>query len=94
MPRVASALFTLARADSALNAPSRSQVPEYAGLEKPKHHMATHVVRDIELNGPPRAWWCMGFEAFNQFIKNMFKRSNYKSSTLSVANFALREQVV
>jgi hypothetical protein len=54
---------------------------------KPKHHMATHVVRDIELNGPPRAWWCMGFEAFNQTIKNMFKRSNYKSATLSVAKF-------
>ena len=49
--------------------------------------MACHVVRDIELNGPPRAWWCMAFEAFNQVIKNMFKRANYKSSTLSVANF-------
>ena len=52
---------------------------------KPKHHMATHVVRDIELNGLPRAWWCMCFEAFNQTIKNMFKRNNYKSATLSVA---------
>jgi len=64
-----------------------SQVPEYTGLRKPKHHMAAHVVRDIELNGPPRAWWCMAFEAFNQVIKNMFKRANYKSATLSVANF-------
>jgi len=29
----------------------------------------------------------MGFEAFNQTIKNMVKRSNYKSTTLSVAKF-------
>jgi hypothetical protein len=74
----------------ALNIPCfclHSQVPEYTDLRKPKHHMAAHVVRDIELNGPPRAWWCMAFEAFNQVIKNMFKRSNYKSATLSVANF-------
>jgi hypothetical protein len=49
--------------------------------------MATHVVRDIEMNGPPRSWWCMGFEAFNQTIKSMFRRSNYKSATLSVARF-------
>ena len=56
-------------------------------MRKPKHHMAAHVVRDIELNGPPRAWWCMAFEAFNQVIKNMFKRANYKSATLSVAKF-------
>ena len=64
-----------------------AQVPEYEGLMKPKHHMAGHVVRDIERNGPPRAWWCMAFEAFNQVIKTMFKRANYKSATLSVANF-------
>jgi hypothetical protein len=48
--------------------------------------MACHVVRDIERNGPPRAWWCMGFEAFNQVIKNMFKHSNYKSAAQSVVN--------
>ena len=49
--------------------------------------MACHVVRDIELNGPPRAWWCMGFEAFHQTIKGMFNRSNYKSAAITVANF-------
>ena len=64
-----------------------AQVSEYAGLEKPKHHMALHVVRDIERNGPPRGFWCMAFEAFNQVIKKMFNKSNYKSAAVSVADF-------
>ena len=64
-----------------------AKVPEYEGLDKPKHHMASHVVRDIRNNGPPRAFWCLGFEAYNKIIKGMFTRSNYKSSTVSVAKF-------
>jgi hypothetical protein len=43
-------------------------------------------MRDIERNGPPRAWWCMAFEAFNQVIKSLFKNSNYKSATQSVVD--------
>jgi hypothetical protein len=48
--------------------------------------MACHVIRDIERNGPPRAWWCMAFEAHNQVIKSLFKNSNYKSAAQSVVD--------
>jgi len=63
------------------------RVPEYRGLWKPKHHFAQHVAKDILRYGPPRHYWCMGFEAYNQLIKNLAGMSNFKSPLLSVARF-------
>lgn len=64
-------------------------VEEYKGLWKPKHHFALHLARDIRRFGPPRGYWCMAFEAFNQLIKRLSEMSNYKSQLSSVVNFWL-----
>ena len=39
-------------------------VPEYEGLDRPKHHFATHYANDILNNGPPRMGWCFGCVRF------------------------------
>jgi len=62
-------------------------VPEYQGLWKPKHHFAQHVPMDIRRYGPPRHYWCMGFEAYNQLIKNLAQMTNFKTPLVSVCNF-------
>lgn len=64
-------------------------VTEYEGLWKPKHHLALHIARDIRRFGPPRGYWCMAFEAFNQLVKRLSEMSNYKSQLSSVVNFWL-----
>lgn len=63
------------------------EVPEYAGLWKPKHHFAQHLPTDILRFGPPRHYWCMGFEAYNQLIKNLANLSNFKNVLNSVVRF-------
>lgn len=62
-------------------------VPEYKGLWKPKHHFAQHVPVDIQRYGPPRHYWCMGFESYNQLIKNLAMMTNFKTPLVSVCNF-------
>jgi hypothetical protein len=59
------------------------QVPEYIGLKKPKHHFVQHLAVDLHQYGPPRGYWCFGFEAFNQEIKRAARRSNFKNAAVS-----------
>ena len=63
------------------------RVPEYNGLKRPKHHFLTHLSTDIWRYGPPRGYWCFGFEAFNKVIKGAGKRSNWKDTTMSVMRY-------
>ena len=41
---------------------------EYNGLKRPKHHFVTHLPQEIWRYGPPREYWCFGFEGFNRVI--------------------------
>ena len=63
------------------------QVPEYAGLKRPKHHFMAHVPLDAWRYGPPRGYWCFGFEAFNKVIKAGAQLSNWKNSSLSIMEY-------
>ena len=63
------------------------QVPEYAGLKRPKHHFMAHVPLDAWCYGPPRGYWCFGFEAFNKVIKAGAQLSNWKNSSLSIMQY-------
>ena len=63
-----------------------TQVPEYNGLWKPKHHFETHVPIDLLRFGPPRGYWCMSFEGFNKIVKQATEISNYRSEDLFVMN--------
>ena len=49
-------------------------VPQYAGLKRPKHHFMTHVAQDVWRFGPPRGYWCFGYEGFNKVIKRQVPR--------------------
>ena len=61
--------------------------PEYEGLKRPKHHFCAHLASDIRLYGPPRGYWCFGFEAFNKVIKAGAQRSNWRNSTRSIMEY-------
>ena len=63
------------------------EVPQYNGLKRPKHHFLCHLAGDIWRYGPPRGYWCFGFEAFNRVIKTGGKHSNWKNVTLSVMRY-------
>ena len=63
------------------------KVPEYSGLKKPKNHFLAHVCRDAWRYGPPRGYWCFGFEGFNRIIKQGAKRSNWKNTALSIMEY-------
>ena len=56
-------------------------VPEYAGLKRPKHHFCAHLAQDIWQYGPPRGYWCFGYEAFNKVIKGGAQKSGWKNTT-------------
>ena len=45
------------------------QVPEYVGYKRPKHHFLSHLAVDAWRYGPPRGYWCFGFESFNKVVK-------------------------
>ena len=62
-------------------------VPQYNGLKRPKHHFLSHLASDIWRYGPPRGYWCFGFEAFNRLIKRGAMRSNWKNTTLSIMQY-------
>ena len=63
------------------------QVPEFAGLARPKHHFLTHVAKDAWDYGPPRGYWCFGFEGFNRVIKRGAQLSNWKDETMSILRY-------
>jgi len=62
-------------------------VPQYTGLKRPKHHFCAHLAHDIWLYGPPRGYWCFGYEAFNSVIKAGAKRSNWRDTTYSIMEY-------
>ena len=62
-------------------------VPEYNGLKRPKHHFAAHLAGDIWRYGPPRGYWCFGFEAFNKVMKSGAQLSNWKCPALAVMQY-------
>ena len=62
-------------------------VPEYAGLKRPKHHFAQHLALDAWRFGPPRGYWCFGFEGFNKVIKKGASLSNWKDETVSIMKY-------
>ena len=61
-----------------------TQVPEYKGLWKPKHHFATHLAVEIMRAGPLRGFWCMSFEGFNKVVKQATEISNYRNEDIFV----------
>ena len=62
-------------------------VPEYAGLKRPKHHFCAHLAGDIWRYGPPRGYWCFGFEGFNKVIKGAARNSNCRSESVSIMRY-------
>ena len=62
-------------------------VYEYAGFKRPKHHFCAHLARDMWLYGPPRGYWCFGYEAFNKQIKAGALRSNWRDTTYSIMQY-------
>ena len=54
------------------------KVPQFKNRLRPKHHFLTHTARDIINFGPPRQYWCFGYEAKNQQMKRAAAASNYK----------------
>ena len=62
-------------------------VSEYNGLKRPKHHFCTHLADDIYRYGPPRGFWCFGFEGFNRIIKRGARMSNWKNTTVSIMQY-------
>ena len=64
-----------------------NQVPEYNGMRRPKHHFLCHLAIDVYRFGPPRGYWCFGFEAFNKVVKEGAKRSGFKGETVSCMRY-------
>jgi hypothetical protein len=62
-------------------------VPEYHGLKRPKHHFLVHLAGDIWRFGPPRGYWCFGFESFNKVMKAGCRMSNKRCTVLSVMQY-------
>jgi hypothetical protein len=62
-------------------------VPEYNGLKRPKHHLLTHLPLDVWRYGPPRGYWCFGFEHFNSVLKAGARRCQWKNEVVSVMRY-------
>ena len=54
------------------------KVPQFKDQMRPKHHFLTHTAVDIINFGPPRFFWCFGYEAKNQEVKRAAASSNFK----------------
>ena len=63
------------------------QVPEYHGLKRPKHHFLSHLALDVWRFGPPRGYWCFGFESFNKVIKAGSGRTNWKNESVGIMKY-------
>lgn len=63
------------------------QVPQYAGLKKPKNHFLSHLALDVWRYGPPRGYWCFGFEHFNRVLKLGAKRALWKNEVVSIMRY-------
>ena len=62
-------------------------VPEYAGFKRPKHHFMAHAALDLWNFGPPRGYWCFGFEGFNKVIKAGAQRSNWRRESVTIMQY-------
>ena len=62
-----------------------TSVPAYGKRFKPKNHFATHYAPDILKWGPPKMFWCFGYEAKNQEVKRAGNSSNFKDVCGSAA---------
>lgn len=62
-------------------------VPEYIGLDRPKNHFLTHVPADVWRYGPPRGYWCFGFESFNKLLKAGAARSNWQRESITIMRY-------
>ena len=62
-------------------------IDEYQDLFKPKGHMYAHYPADILNFGPTRQYWCMRFEAMNQFFKRVAMHGNFKNTLHRCAMF-------
>jgi hypothetical protein len=60
-------------------------VTQYKGRLRPKHHFLTHSAIDILNFGPPRQFWCFGYEAKNQAVKRAANASNFRDVVKSAA---------
>ena len=63
------------------------QVPQYNGLKRPKHHFLAHLALDVWRYGPPRGYWCFGFESFNKVIKAGSARTNWKNESVGIMRY-------
>ena len=63
------------------------EVSQYTGLKRPKHHFLTHTALDVWHFGPPRGYWCFGFESFNKVIKAGSQRTNWKNETVGIMQY-------
>ena len=63
------------------------QVSEYSGLKRPKHHFLSHLALDTWRYGPPRGYWCFGFESFNKVIKAGSARTNWKNESVGIMQY-------
>lgn len=63
------------------------KVPEYSGLKRPKHHFLSHLALDAWRYGPPRGYWCFGFEHFNAVLKDGARRCQWKNEVVSVMRY-------
>ena len=66
-----------------------NKIPWLQQLFKPKQHFLTHIPRDILLFGPPRLYWCMRFEAFNQVFKKIAVSGNFHNTLKRCTEFWL-----
>ena len=62
-------------------------ISEYDDLFKPKAHFYSHYPMDILNFGPTRQYWCMRFEAFNQFFKRVATGGNFQGTLYRLAFF-------
>lgn len=62
-------------------------VPQYNGLKRLKHHLLVHMPGDLWRFGPPKGYWCFGFEGFNNIIKAGAEKSNFKDVTTSIMRY-------
>ena len=60
------------------------QVPDWAGLQRPKHHALVHIAEDTWNFGPLRGLWCFAFENVNQIIKLGAHASNFRNEAETV----------
>ena len=71
------------------------KVTEYRGYGKrPKKHFLTHLANDVWRHGPPRAFWCFGFEARNKLLKQLAQASNFKNEAMSMMrSYSMRQAI-